>query len=122
MKRRFCIAMSVVGVFAMGLLMVSCSSESNTLSPNEDAVFAESIQQVEETSSEEWEAFNAAIEELNAQYFPQEGMVCYAFLSDSMNDDDKTELKKKIIYADIDGALLGIGVGGALGGATGATI
>ena len=123
MKRRFFIAMSVVSAFVMGLLMVSCSSESNTLSPNEDAVFAESIQQVEETSSEEWEAFNAAIEELNAQYFPQNSTACYAFLSDSMkNEDDTNELKKQIVYADIDGAIEGAGIGSDVGGVTGAII
>lgn len=71
MKKNFFIAISVVSVFAMGMLMVACTSKSNSLNPNEDVAFEESVQQVKETSSDEWEAFYAAVDELNSKYFPK---------------------------------------------------
>lgn len=81
MKKNFFIAISVVSVFAMGMLMVACTSKSNSLNPNEDVAFEESVQQVKETSSDEWEAFYAAVDELNSKYFPKNVFAKYVVAS-----------------------------------------
>ncbi|MBQ5388267.1 MAG: hypothetical protein IIU55_04230 [Paludibacteraceae bacterium] len=110
MKKKFFIAISVVSVFAMGMLMVACTSKSNSLNPNEDVAFEESVQQVKETSSDEWEAFYAAVDELNSKYFPKNNLAKYVVASDDVEVDEEM---KEIVRADALGAALGL-----LGGST----
>lgn len=117
MKKSIFVAISAISVLAASLFLAACSPKSSSLNPNEDAMLIESTQQSQETSAEEWERFYAAVEELNATFFPNNHCVCYALASDSI--DDTEELKKKIVYADIDGALEGAGLGASIGGATG---
>lgn len=114
MKKSIFIAISAISVLAVGLFLTACSPKSSSLNPNEDAMLVEPTQQEQETSAEEWERFYAAVEELNAAFFPNNHCVCYALASDSI--DDTEELKKKIVYADIDGALEGAGLGATIGG------
>lgn len=117
MKKSIFVAISAISVLAASLFLAACSPKSSSLNPNEDAMLIESTQQSQETSAEEWERFYAAVEELNAAFFPNNHCVCYALANDSI--DDTEELKKKIVYADIDGALEGAGLGATIGGATG---
>lgn len=89
----------------MGMLMVACTSKSNSLNPNEDVAFEESVQEVKETSSDEWEAFYAAVDELNSKYFPKNNLAKYVVASDDVEVDEEM---KEIVRADALGAALGL--------------
>lgn len=114
MKKSIFIAISAIIVLAVGVFLIACSPKSSSLSPNEDAMLVEPTQQSKETSAEEWETFYAAVEELNATFFPNHQCVSYSLANDTI--EDTQELKKKIVYADIDGALEGAGLGATVGG------
>ena len=124
MKKKIFMVLSAVTVLAMGVLVVACSKDSNTLNPNEevvveDVVSAPTLQKT--NSAAEWAAFNSEIEKLNAKYLTLEALGRAKRVA--KDSGDVTKKHEEIVKADILGAVSGAlgnsgkGIWNILGGA-----
>lgn len=109
MKKKIFMVLSSVAVLTMGLLVVACSKDLNTVTPNEEFVVEEVMpaQTLQKTiSAAEWEAFNLEVAKLNAKYLDPEIIGRAKRIgrdSGNMSRDEKVE----IIEADALGAAQG---------------
>ena len=109
MKKKIFMVLSAVTVLAMGVLVVACSNDSNTLNSNEEVVVEEVVSTpiLQKTNSAaEWAAFNLEIEKLNAKYLAPEIMGKAMRVARDSGDLSK-EQKKEIVKADVLGAIVG---------------
>lgn len=112
MKKILFIALSAISIVVSGLLVVACTPDAaNT----PDAQMHKMAQRSapEQDSAAVWEAFFADVEALNAMYASQSRMV----VNPSHNlYDELTTLRQLIIYADVEGAQIGLDLAGNIGG------
>lgn len=112
MKKILFIALSAISIVVAGLLVVACTPDAaNT----PDAQIHKMAQHSapEQDSAAVWEAFFADVEALNDKYASQSRMV----VNPSLNwYDELTTLRQLIIYADVEGAQIGLDLAGNIGG------
>ncbi len=109
MKKKIFMVLSTVTVLAMGVLMVACSKDSNTLNSNEEIVVEEVVPTptLQESNDDAgWEAFNSQVEKLNTKYKVESSMPMRA-----PGDTTVSREIKDIVFADAAGL-----AAGALGG------
>ena len=124
MKKKIFMVLSAVVVLAMGVLVVACSKDSNTLNPNEEVVVEEVVNTptLQKNSAAEWAAFNLEIEKLNAKYLTPE-VVGRAMRIGRDSGALSKEEKVLIVLADLWGGAQGVkdglsyGIWGAVAGA-----
>lgn len=105
MKKKIFMVLSAVVVLAMGVLVVACSKDSNTLNPNEEVVVEEVVPMPtlqESNSAAAWEAFNLEVEKLNEKYKVDYSTAMRA------SGDVTTDKVVEVLLADADGAIEGL--------------
>ncbi|GEM_PF-2552601 len=105
MKKKIFMVLSAVVVLAMGVLVVACSKDSNTLNPNEEVVVEEVVPMPtlqESNSAAAWEAFNLEVEKLNEKYKVDYSTAMRA------SGDVTTDKVVEVLLADADGAVEGL--------------
>lgn len=112
MKKILFIALSAISIVVAGLLVVACTPDAaNTPDAQMHKMAQHSAP--EQDSAAVWEAFFADVEALNAKYASQSRMV----VNPSLNlYDELTTLRQLIIYADVEGAQIGLDLAGNIGG------
>lgn len=112
MKKILFIALSAISIVVAGLLVVACTPDAaNTPDAQMHKMAQHSAP--EQDSAAVWEAFFADVEALNAKYASQSRMV----VNPSLNlSDELTTLRQLIIYADVEGAQIGLDLAGNIGG------
>ena len=102
MKKTLFIAFSAIGIVVASLLVVACSSDSNSPDVQANKV----VQRVaEDTSNEDaWTDFYAEVEALNARYAVQSRMIS---LPQWGADLDMTKFKQLIVVEDAKGSQIG---------------
>ena len=124
MKKKIFMVLSAVAVLTMGVLIVACSNDSNTLNPNEKVILEEVVTTptLQKNSAAEWAAFNLEIEKLNAKYLTPE-VVGRAMRIGRDSGALSKEEKVLIVLADLWGGAQGVkdglsfGIWGAVAGA-----
>ena len=124
MKKKIFMVLSAVAVLTMGVLIVACSNDSNTLNPNEKVILEEVVTTptLQKNSAAEWAAFNLEIEKLNAKYLTPE-VVGRAMRIGRDSGALSKEEKVLIVLADLWGGAHGVkgglsfGIWGAVAGA-----
>ena len=112
MKKILFIALSAISIVVAALLVVACTPDAANIP---DAQMHKMAQHSapEQDSAAVWEAFFADVEALNAKYASQSRMV----VNPSLNwYDELTTLRQLIIYADVEGAQIGLDLAGNIGG------
>ena len=112
MKKILFIALSAISIVVAGLLVVACTPDAaNTPDAQMHKMAQHSAP--EQDSAAVWEAFFADVEALNNKYASQSRMV----VNPSLNwYDELTTLRQLIIYADVEGAQIGLNLAGNIGG------
>lgn len=112
MKKILFIALSAISIVVAGLLVVACTPDAaNT--PDAQMHKMAQYSAPEQDSAAVWEAFFADVEALNAKYASQSRMLVDPSHS---SYDELTTLRQLIIYADVEGAQIGLDLAGNIGG------
>jgi hypothetical protein len=112
MKKILFIALSAISIVVAGLLVVACTPDAANTPDSQMHKMAQ-YSAPEQDSAAVWEAFFADVEALNAKYASQSRMV----VNPSLNlYDELTTLRQLIIYADVEGAQIGLDLAGNIGG------
>lgn len=112
MKKILFIALSAISIVVAGLLVVACTPDAANIPDSQMHKMAQHSAP-EQDSAAVWEAFFADVEALNDKYASQSRMV----VNPSLNwYDELTTLRQLIIYADVEGAQIGLDLAGNIGG------